>query len=296
MGTRILVGTLLALALGAVLIADQWLGPWFPSLLTSIVLLGIFCGSELLRLLPAIFRPQRSIALGGVVLILLSNWYSVFHEEWLQQGLPSFFPSTESPWVPVFMAFTLTVIIAFLDEIARYREPGSAIPRLGLTIFSYAYLGVLPSFLVQLRWLSDDPGRSSLLIFASIAVPKFGDVGAYFTGTFLGRTRMTPLLSPKKTWEGATGGLIASILMAVGLNLAAPLFSRGLPEAIAFGVVVSVAGMLGDLAESLIKRDCHTKDASKTLPGFGGLLDLVDSVLFAAPVAYIWFVLSKWLS
>lgn len=285
MRTRIIVGTFLALAVGAVLIGDQWLGPWFPSLLICIALLGIFAGRELIRLLPPIFRPKRIVTLGGVVLILLSNWYGVFQRE-SSLGLPA----SPSPWAPVLFTFTAVVLAAFLDEISRYREPGSAVLRLGLTILTLVYLGILPSFLVQQRWLSDDPARGSLLMFLTIAVPKFGDVGAYFTGTFFGRTKMTPILSPKKTWEGATGGLLASVLMAVGLSFAAPVFPRGVVEAAAFGIVVCIAGMLGDLAESLIKRDCQTKDASKTLPGFGGLLDVIDSVLFAAPVAYVWFL------
>jgi phosphatidate cytidylyltransferase len=100
---------------------------------------------------------------------------------------------------------------------------------------------------------------------------------------------MTPILSPKKTWEGAAGGLLASVLVAVGLSFAGPLFRHGVGEAVAFGAVVCVAGVLGDLAESLVKRDCEAKDAANSIPGFGGLLDVIDSVLFAAPVAYLWF-------
>jgi phosphatidate cytidylyltransferase len=125
-------------------------------------------------------------------------------------------------------------------------------------------------------------------------VPKGNDIAAFFTGTFVGRHKMTPLLSPKKTWEGFIGGMIGSVLVAIGLSFAvpkgaAPIFPGGVPEAAAFGVVIGLAGVLGDLAESLIKRDCHTKDASKSIPGFGGLLDVVDSVLFAAPIAFVWF-------
>jgi phosphatidate cytidylyltransferase len=99
---------------------------------------------------------------------------------------------------------------------------------------------------------------------------------------------MTPVLSPKKTWEGLAGGLVLSALIAVAVNrLVAPVL-RGDGEAALFGLAVGVAGVLGDLAESLIKRDCLKKDASAVVPGFGGVLDVVDSVLFAAPVAYWW--------
>ena len=122
-----------------------------------------------------------------------------------------------------------------------------------------------------------------------IFVPKCCDIGTYFTGRYLGRHRMTPLLSPKKTWEGLAGGLVAAMATALLVGwLIVPLFRRGAGEAVLFGLVVGVAGVLGDLAESLIKRDCGAKDASQVVPGFGGVLDVVDSVLFAAPVAYWW--------
>jgi phosphatidate cytidylyltransferase len=99
---------------------------------------------------------------------------------------------------------------------------------------------------------------------------------------------MSPLLSPKKTWQGFTGGMIASIAVAVGIQAAFPVIPHGWIGAVAFGATVGMAGVVGDLAESLIKRDLQTKDASKSVPGFGGVLDVVDSLLCGAPVAYIW--------
>jgi phosphatidate cytidylyltransferase len=104
------------------------------------------------------------------------------------------------------------------------------------------------------------------------------------------------VLSPKKTWEGFAGGMATSVAVAVFLNR----FGQPLPggatwlgdlAAVGFGLTVGGAGVLGDLAESLVKRDCGQKDASQTVPGFGGVLDVVDSVIFAAPVAYCWL---KW--
>jgi len=195
-------------------------------------------------------------------------------------------PTAASSWGPVLLVFVGTLLTTFLAEMYRFREPGSAVPRLALTVFVVAYLGLLGSCFARLRWL---PEHSGLILTLTIFVPKCGDIGAYFTGRFLGRHRMTPILSPKKTWEGFAGGLLASMLTAVGLSYAGPVFASGIPEAAAFGAVVGVAGVLGDLAESLIKRDCQTKDAANSIPGFGGLLDVIDSVLFSAPVAYLWF-------
>jgi phosphatidate cytidylyltransferase len=150
----------------------------------------------------------------------------------------------------------------------------------------------LASFFVQIRFL--ETSHTGLLLALTILVPKINDVAAFFTGTFFGRHKMTPLLSPKKTWEGFAGGMIGGILVAVIVTIVAgqfhvSVFRYGAIEAAAFGVVVGLAGVLGDLAESLIKRDCQTKDASKDIPGFGGLLDVIDSILFAAPVALLWF-------
>ena len=136
-----------------------------------------------------------------------------------------------------------------------------------------------------LRWLPEGDGVPALSL--AIFVPKCCDIGAYFTGRVLGCHRMSPILSPKKTWEGLAGGLTAAILVAVGLNRYKAVLPNDLVAA-GFGLTVGVAGVLGDLAESLIKRDCRQKDASQVVPGFGGVLDVVDSVVYAAPVVYLW--------
>ena len=185
-----------------------------------------------------------------------------------------------------------------LPSYARWRSsrsPGQAVTRIALALFLAAYLGLLPSFFVQLRWLDRRaPARSAgtLALALAIFVPKFCDVGAYFTGRFLGRHRATPVLSPKKTWEGFAGGLAAAVVTALVIHAIGPVFPGAgrlaWLSATAFGLVVGLAGILGDLAESLIKRDCQKKDASQVMPGFGGVLDVVDAILFAAPVAYWW--------
>jgi phosphatidate cytidylyltransferase len=278
MRTRIVVGSLLALAAAAVLVADRWLAPWFLCLFLCLMITGVVATRELVRLLPAAIRPREWLAVAGVCLILASNFASAA------------LPSTDfgSRLIGVFVGAFLA---AFLVEMYHFREPGGVIPRLALTVFVFVYLGVLGSFFTQLRWLGD-PDRTSLLLALTIFVPKAGDIGAFFTGTFLGRHKMTPILSPKKTWEGFAGGMLAAMLTAIGLSYTGEAFRHGIMEAAAFGLVIGIAGVLGDLAESLIKRDGQTKDASLAIPGFGGLLDVVDSVLFAAPVAYFWFTLN----
>jgi phosphatidate cytidylyltransferase len=281
--TRVIVGSLLALAASGVLIGDGYLAPWFPwfpCLFGCLLVLGVLAGRELVQLFPPIFRPPEGLVLAGLFLTHVANWYDVIRGQ-----LVSNLPAAGSAWTPVLFAFTAVLLAAFLVETYRYREPGAAVPRLALAVFAVAYLGLLGSFFARLRWLD----HGDLILTLTIFVPKCGDIGAFFTGTFLGRHRMTPILSPKKTWEGFAGGLVASVLTAVGLSFAGPVFANGIVEAVAFGLVVGLAGVLGDLAESLIKRDGQTKDAAKSIPGFGGVLDVIDSVLFAAPVAYVWF-------
>jgi phosphatidate cytidylyltransferase len=154
-------------------------------------------------------------------------------------------------------------------------------------------VGVLWSFVCQLRLVED--GRLGIVALASlVAVVKAGDVGAYAFGRLLGRNKMAPILSPGKTWAGLVGGLFGSCLGAwVTLGWWLPQWSpptqllTGPGWWVPYGLVVGLAGVAGDLAESMLKRDAGVKDSSTWMPGFGGVLDMVDSIIFAAPVAWI---------
>ena len=123
------------------------------------------------------------------------------------------------------------------------------------------------------------------------ATAKGADTGAYTMGRLAGRHKLWPQLSPKKTVEGALGGLVAGVgaamlVAAIARDyLGIATFSRAM--AVTYGLVVAAVAQLGDLMESMIKRDCESKDASRAVPGFGGVLDVLDSILFAGPVAYV---------
>jgi len=274
--TRLLAGSLLAAAIGVLLVADAHLAPYFPCLFACVLLMGGLSAREFRLLLPPETRPPAILCLGGVLLLLASNWYFPIADDAYNFA---------DPWRLPLYIFAALVMAALLDQMIRYREPGTSIARVAHAVLLFAYLGLLPSFFAQLRWL---PEIAGLALTAAIFVPKVGDIGAYFAGRFLGKHKFSPLLSPKKTWEGFVGGLLASAATAVGLSFAGPLFRHGLLEAIAFGLTLGLAGVLGDLAESMLKRDAQVKDAAKSVPGFGGVLDVVDSVLFAAPIAYWW--------
>lgn len=277
---RVVMGVLMAAAAAAVLLVDPYLAPYFPCLLLSIGGLVVLAADELYTLASDLPRPPRLLCLLGVAAVVAAAWPA--HLGWT--GPP------EQAWRDVQSAFVAVVGAGFVWEMLRFRQPDGAVPRLALLCLITAYVGLLASFFVQLRWWPNDPWRGSVAIALAIFVPKGGDIGAYLAGRWLGRTPMTPLLSPKKTWEGLIGGLALAVAVAVALNrlpAGAPLLSSDLHAAL-FGLGVGAAGVIGDLAESLIKRDVGRKDASEAVPGFGGILDVIDSVLFAAPVAYWW--------
>jgi phosphatidate cytidylyltransferase len=272
--TRVLVGTPLVLALSGILVGDSYFLPHSPFLLAAILSLG-WCGTrELWRMLPESDRPPAAVVGCCVPLILASNWLPHLLGE-----------SFASPWHPVLGAFVFASMATMLFEVLTYSADGKATKRIGMALLAFVYLGLLPSFIVQLRWL---PNVSGPALAAAIFVPKVGDIFALLTGMAVGKHKFTPLLSPKKTWEGFAGGLIAAVGTAVAFRFAAPdLFRSNTLLAILFGTLVGLAGVCGDLVESLVKRDCLTKDSSATVPGFGGILDVIDSAIFAAPVAYL---------
>lgn len=275
---RLILGPVMAAAALGVLWADAGFAPHFPILFGLVLFAVIVCTFELARLIPEPHRPRLSVCLVGVLGIAAVP----FVEAWCGRDVKTF--------DHLFFAFAGAALLAFLVEMWFYAADGSGTGRVASAVFAFAYLGVFAAFFLKLRWLSES--TSGLMLAAAIFVPKGGDIGAYFVGRFLGKTPFSPLLSPKKTWEGFGGAVLGAVAVALILHAVGPVFRFGWIEAVAFGAVFSVVGILGDLAESMVKRDGRMKDAAGTIPGFGGALDVVDSVLFAAPVAYLWFAVS----
>jgi phosphatidate cytidylyltransferase len=287
--TRLIVGTILACLTAAMLVLDERFSPWFPFLFVTVAFLSILGIYELVSLLPPPRRPNLVLCMAGIVLVIVLNWGPILKVGRLKWHLLS----PDAAWFLVMQGYAAVVLLAFLYEMASFRAPGGAVERIALTVWSVAYLGLLPGFLVQLRLGQpvtsvEVTHNGTIALALAIFVPKGCDIGAYFTGRLIGRHRMTPVLSPKKTWEGAAGGLVAAVAVAFALDRLGPVIPGGTAGVFAFGLSVGVAGMLGDLAESLVKRDLERKDASQIVPGFGGILDVVDAILFAAPVAYWW--------
>lgn len=271
--TRLWMGSILILLALGITIVDGYLMPYAPILLITAVLAGFWSTREIIGLLPT--KPHRALTTFSVILVLLANWIG-----------PSLLLSP--PWPYVIAAMTVVMLGTMLFEASRFREPNGVVIRLAYTFWIVGYVGMLSSCFLQLRWL---PGKASLTaLLLGIFIPKMCDTFAYFTGRLVGRHRMTPILSPKKTWEGAAGGLAGAVLTTWIIqswpgSYALPLNAW---QTVLLGLSVGLAGMLGDLMESMIKRDCEAKDASQAMPGFGGLLDVLDSILFSAPIMYAW--------
>lgn len=155
-------------------------------------------------------------------------------------------------------------------------------------VFAALYAGLI-GYCVGLRELGEAQswGGSTWVILA-FAVTWCGDTGAYFAGRFFGKHKLFPSISPAKTWEGFFGGMLMTVIgaLAVAWLLPAPGLTWG--HAVVVGIIGGVAGPIGDLAESMLKRACKVKDSGTLLPGHGGMLDRVDALLFNAPAVYLY--------
>jgi phosphatidate cytidylyltransferase len=190
------------------------------------------------------------------------------------------------------------IAATFASAIARYTGGGREVVRAAGSIAAAVAIGLPFSFMVSLRLLplgstSAGPFAGLVPVISLIAVVKAGDIAAYAIGSLIGRNRMAPALSPGKTWEGATASVAASVAVAwlVIERVGAGLPARPLGGWLVYGLLVGIAGMVGDLAESLVKRDLGAKDSGSVLGGMGGFLDLVDSLLLAGPVAWLLWAL-----
>lgn len=187
----------------------------------------------------------------------------------------------------VILIVILLVMTALATAMLKGAPFDKMIASVGATVLGVLYVVLLGGHLIALRISADPfirPHATDLLSFFFLIIMG-SDTGAYYTGRTLGRHKLAPSISPGKTWEGAAGGMLASLLMAA---LAHFWFfpELSLKAALPLAAVMNVLGVLGDLTESALKRGAGAKDAAQILPGHGGLLDRLDSLLFNAPVIY----------
>jgi len=208
------------------------------------------------------------------------------------------------------MLVTLFIIAAFILEevsveigmfVALLVIPGwyvlrggdieKALPSSAVAVLATMYVGMLAGCIIRLH--SDfGPTIGPKLVYFLLLVVWLGDTGAYYTGRNFGKHKMSPRISPKKTWEGLAGGIVASVITAVVIHLTFfPQFA--LVHAIIVGVVLSLTGVIGDLAESMWKRSAGVKDSGTLIPGHGGLFDRFDSILYTAPILYVYWAIAQ---
>ncbi len=276
------------------------------------ILVFVFGTMEMTRLLRARgVRPFSMFALLMIVILLILPW-------WSPAGLlGSGLAEREGLFWP--LAGVLCSILGIGTLCVLRNNPAESIRDGGATLLMVLYLGFLGSFGLQMSCGLDVPRHQAVwILLIVILITKSSDIGAYFVGSLLGRHKLIPKVSPGKSVEGAIGGLIFSGLVAVlfahshrlyelGSKATGPLETiaeeisgalggvfqantAGLYKAFVLGMALSIAAQIGDLFESCFKRDAGIKDSGSVMPHYGGILDLIDSPVYAMPVA--WFVLT----
>jgi phosphatidate cytidylyltransferase len=193
--------------------------------------------------------------------------------------------------VACLLGFLLTVFARQMFESLREDRP---LRTMAYTLFGLLYVLWLYNFITKIVYVvprsADGAVTGQFYVLYLIAVTKFSDMGAYLTGSLIGKHMMVPHISPKKSWEGFVGALFFSSLASCGLFLLMPnqLAALTWTHAIVLGLILGFAAVIGDLAESIVKRSTGVKDSGNFLPGIGGALDLMDSLLFTAPLLFFY--------
>jgi phosphatidate cytidylyltransferase len=287
LGWRLLVSAVLIPAFVGLCYLDARLGPSAPVLFCLALLIAARSAWELVGLFRArSFEPSFPQTAVLAALVAASAWLPHVGslEAFDQAGIDGSF------------VFGFAILWLLASNAFRYTGPGRRMETLGAELLIVAYAGLLLYLTVRLRWVGADPTEQSRGFYALgslIVAVKCGDTGAYTLGRLFGRRKMSPLLSPGKTWAGAIGALVGGGIGAwIWLQYGPRLFdATWMPGSslicLLYGVILAVVGLTGDLCESLIKRDLGKKDAAALLPGFGGLIDLTDSIVYAGPIAYL---------
>ncbi|MBU2102950.1 MAG: phosphatidate cytidylyltransferase [Candidatus Omnitrophota bacterium] len=185
-----------------------------------------------------------------------------------------------------FLFVVIGLFLLFLLELTK-KDTHQTILSISATVFGIIYIAWCFSFLLKIRQLP----HGALLVGFLLVVTKSSDIGAYLLGKKYGKTLLLERVSPQKTFEGALGGFLASL--AAGLIFSVFVTSIPFMEKFFLIMLIAIVSQLGDLFESLIKRDCEVKDSGRILPGMGGVLDVIDSIIFTAPTFYLYITMMR---
>lgn len=179
--------------------------------------------------------------------------------------------------------FYLVIIAVFIfSKQFTKRDNSNILASTSITLFGILYISWFFSFIIKLKYLPNGAN----LVLALLILTEGGDIGAYFIGTTMGKRLLIPHISPKKTAEGTIGGFLTTLVLSI---LCKPLLPQlSFSKLLVAGILIGTIGPIGDLVESLFKRDCGVKDSGNCLPGLGGVLDMMDSLLLTSPVLYFY--------
>lgn len=187
-------------------------------------------------------------------------------------------------------ALLIIVVLGLCVRLFLSKNNTVGMVAISTTLFGIMYVPWLLNFIQQINFFPTIDGKGKYYVLYFILVTKFSDCGAYAVGSLIGRHKMIPRISPAKTWEGFGGAILGSVVASVLLARFTPDWLPGMTivHAVVLGGILSVAAVVGDLIESLFKREAGVKDSGRFFPGIGGILDLLDSLLFNAPIMYLY--------
>ncbi|GEM_PF-105527 len=276
-----------AALIGWVLVALFWLPVWaFAATVTAFIGISLFEFFTMVRHRGILVHRPLSVAL-GVLFAVLVAWRTLVEPRHLALTVPLIGKDvTMFGWVwDIF--WPATIVLIFLRQFTR-SNTFEALSSLATTLFGLAYIAGLFTYFFYIRTFKGEAGP--WLVCYLVLLTKMGDAGALTLGKLFGRHTLIARISPRKTVEGFVGGVLVSGLTG---GLAVSMVHRlhgSFWAGLGLGIFLGLFGQLGDLAESLLKRDCQVKDASGLFPGLGGMLDVLDSVLFTAPLFYAFLI------
>ncbi|QFP76483.1 phosphatidate cytidylyltransferase [Deinococcus sp. AJ005] len=258
----------------AIVSAIVWIGWW--AMLPALVFVSVMGLYEYIRMLDRNDIDVRRASLGVFAAAIIIASLPI----WAQTP-----PWPGGSWREV----VLTVAVAYLLVMEVVRPGERPLERVVYSVFGLLYIPWLLGYFLLLRYSPD--ATAGLLYFALPLLATFAaDIGGFFGGYYFGRRKLAPEVSPGKTVEGAIGGLLAGFLIVLAIASLTGIWSP--LESLLYSILVASASQLGDLAESLVKRALKTKDSGTSLPGHGGFLDRIDSLLFAVPATYLFLQIS----
>jgi phosphatidate cytidylyltransferase len=291
------------------LVTGVFLSRWTWAYMALISLLILIATWEYFRML-----GEAKVATHRRFGLILATVYCAIISSRMVRGQP-FDPSIDA------FAICVSAIGTFILQLRHPIKGIESLLSVAASVFGFVYIVILFSFVTRLLFIQSEiplslpnvglsdlkhlvgldpdsfnkPGiigtHSAMLIIWLLAVTKFTDMGAYITGSLIGKHKMIPHVSPAKTWEGFGGAIFFSQLAGIGLFLAYPkqlAILGNLTHVIILGVILALLAVVGDLAESIVKRAVNAKDSGRMLPGIGGSLDLIDSICFTAPALYFY--------